>query len=159
MAFFPTRPKRKTRRREIRTRRHAPDRASPDNGDGGFTLLEVLVALAILGMSLAVLLGVFSQALNRTRENQRRADAYSLAQTLLLQTETALPSTLKDRTGASGSGLHWTVRFQDYGGAQDRANWQQRAVRISTLVRWDDHGRDRSASLSTLRLLPKAAGQ
>lgn len=117
--------------------------------------MEVLVALAILAMSLGVLLGIFSQALDRVREGQLKASAYNLAKILLLRAETADPSEIKDAGGVSDPELHWRIHVQDYGSEQDRTNWPQRAVQVSTIVSWVDHGRDRSITLSTMRLLPK----
>jgi general secretion pathway protein I len=117
--------------------------------------MEVLVALAILAMSLGILLGVFSQALDRVREGQIEASAYNLAKSLLLRAETADPSDFKETQGVSGPDLRWRIHVQDYGSEQDRTNWPQRAVQVSTVVSWEDHGRDRFVTLSTMRLLPK----
>lgn len=135
------------------------DRRSCNGGtsDSGFTLMEVLVALAVLAMSLSILLGIFSQALDRVRENQIKASANNLAKTILLRTETADPAEVKDMAGVSDSGLRWRIQVREYGSEQDRANWPQRAVQVSAIVRWEDHGRDRSVALSTMRLLPKNA--
>ncbi len=102
--------------------------------DSGFTLMEVLVALAILAMSLGVLLGIFSQALDRVREGQIKASANNLAKTLLLRAETADPSEIKDAGGVSDPELRWRIHVQDYGSEQDRTNWPQRAVQVSTIV-------------------------
>ena len=43
----------------------------------GFTLLEVMVALSILGVALTVLFGVFANNLARSRETQSRLEARS----------------------------------------------------------------------------------
>ncbi|MGA7712175.1 MAG: type II secretion system protein [Rhizomicrobium sp.] len=125
------------------------------HADYGFTLMEVLVALAILAISLGVLLGIFSQALDRVREGEIKANANNLAKTLLLRAETADPSEIKDTEGVSDPGLRWRIHIQDYGSEQDRTNWPQRAVQVSTIVSWKDHGRDRSITLAAMRLLPK----
>lgn len=125
--------------------------------DDGFTLLEVLVALAVLAFSLGTLLGIFSQALDRIHQEQFKMDANALARTLLLQAEAADPAEIRDANGTSDHGLRWRIHVQEYGSEQDRANWPQRAVQISTIVSWEDHGRDRLVTLSTMRLLPKTA--
>ena len=125
--------------------------------DSGFTLMEVLVALAILAMSLSILLEIFSQALDRVRESRIKASAANLASTLLLRNESADPSEIKDMEGVSDSGLHWRIMVREYGSEPDRSNRPQRAVQVSTIVGWQDHGRYRSMALSTMRLLPKSA--
>ncbi len=124
--------------------------------DSGFTLLEILVALAILGMSLSIILGVFSVALDRTRQAQQRLEAANLAQALLLRAETASPETLQDSAGSTPSGFTWRLHIEDYGTSDDHSNWPERVVRVATTVQWDDHGRTKSLTLATLRLLPKS---
>ena len=58
-------------------------------GERGFTLIEVLVALTILSISLAALLAVFTQGLDRARESRNEAAARVLAQSLLAQAKTS----------------------------------------------------------------------
>ncbi len=133
----------------------AQNRARHDGvREGGFTLLEVLVALGILGMSLSVLLGVFSLALDRTRESRQKEAAYSLAEALLLKAETTPSAEIKDATGFAEPQLRWRLHVQDYGSDQDRAHWQGHPVEVWVTVNWEDHGRTRSVSLSTLRFQP-----
>lgn len=126
-----------------------------DQSDSGFTLLEVLVALAILGLSLSVLLGTFTLALDRVRAHETNTAAQNLAQALLLKMETAEPSEVTNVSGTVDAKLHWRIQVQDYGNAQDHDNWRQRVMQVRVTVTWEDHGRDRSVSLSTLRLLPE----
>jgi prepilin-type N-terminal cleavage/methylation domain-containing protein len=122
--------------------------------DDGFTLLEVLVALGILGMSLSVLLGVFTMALDHTRSNQTRIVAERLAEAMLLQAETADASVPLDQRGDAAPNMRWTVKTTPYGGAEDRNAWQGTPKQILVQVQWQDHGRDRSLSLSTLKIVP-----
>ncbi|MEJ1968867.1 MAG: type II secretion system protein [Rhizomicrobium sp.] len=49
----------------------------------GFTLVELLVSLAILAVALSVLFGAVSSALDRTRKDRNDALASSLVQSLL----------------------------------------------------------------------------
>jgi len=49
----------------------------------GFTLVELLVSLAILSVALAVLFGAISSSLDRTRKERDEASATSLVQSLL----------------------------------------------------------------------------
>lgn len=119
----------------------------------GFTLLEILVALAILGLSLSVVFASFSLALDRTRASQTNSAAEHLARALLLQSETADPAALKNQSGETGGHLTWQVRIADYGSAEDRAAWTNDAKDIFVRVSWKDHGRTRSVSLRSLRLV------
>ena len=122
--------------------------------DSGFTVIEVLVALTVLAMSAAVLLAVFSQGLDRAHSNSVRIEARNLAQSLLARAEATPPDALANATGHS-AGLSWEVRLSDYGSVEDRESWQFAPVTLTSTVKWSDHGRVQSLSLSTLRLMRK----
>lgn len=123
--------------------------------DEGFTLIEVLVALTILGVSLAVLLAVFLQGLDRSRESANEAAARVLAQSLLVQAKSAASPAMGSSAGKA-AGLVWRLQVVPYGTASDRVSWQENAAQIVATVSWRGDGGMRSISLSTLRLLPKA---
>jgi general secretion pathway protein I len=122
----------------------------------GFTLLEVIVALAILAISLGALLRIFSNDLNRASETEAQVVANALAQSLLarLGTEEALAD--GDTAGKFNNGFRWRLRVAPYGDSQDRAAWPVEAHQVTAEVSWLDGGRERSVSLVTLRLAPKA---
>ena len=135
----------------------APETAGAAKGQAGFTLIEVLVSLSILSISLGVLLAVFLQGLDRSRETRDEASARALAESLISQSRAAdNPS-----TGASAgktNNFSWRLQVVPYGSAQDQAAWQEGVAQIVTTVTWRGTGGMRSISLSTLRLLPKAGG-
>lgn len=58
----------------------------------GFTLLETLVALAILGMALGSSISVFSDSLARSRHAAMEAEAAGIAQAILDQIGTTIPT-------------------------------------------------------------------
>jgi general secretion pathway protein I len=111
----------------------------------------VLVALTILSISLGVLLAIFSQGLARAHENATETEARTLAQSLLAQSEAVPHSAFGDTNGTS-SGLRWRVRISPYGSGPDQQAWQQAAQKVDATVTWRNEGRDRSLTLSTLRL-------
>ena len=127
-----------------------PSRSS-QTGERGFTLLEVLVALTILSISLAVLLAIFSQGLARAEENAKEADARALAQSLLAQSEAAPHPAFGDTNGMS-NGLHWRLRITPYGSGPDQQAWQGIAQKMDATVTWEGEGHPRSLTLTTLRL-------
>lgn len=53
--------------------------------DDGFTLLEVVVAVAILAIALGALFPIFGAGLGRVKYSNQRADAVALAETKLLE--------------------------------------------------------------------------
>jgi general secretion pathway protein I len=124
--------------------------------DSGFTLLEVLVALTVLAMSMAVLLSVFSQGLDRARTSELRIEARDLARSLLAHAEMTPPKGVADASGQSGA-LSWQVHLSPYGSSEERDAWQFAPVTLTATVKWRDHGRAQILSLSTLRLMPRKA--
>jgi general secretion pathway protein I len=124
------------------------------HGQSGFTLIEVLVALTILSISLAALLAIFMQGLDRARESSNEAAARVLAQSLLSQARGA-PNVAFGTTTGKINGLLWRTQIEPYGTADDRNAWQTIPAQIIATVSWRGDGGLRTVSLSTLKLLPK----
>jgi general secretion pathway protein I len=131
-----------------------PACASNGRASSGFTLIEVLVALTILGISLAVLLAVFLQGLDRSRESANEAAARVLAQSLLVQAKAAANLSMGNSAGKNAD-LLWRLQVIPFGTVADRTSWQENAAQIVATVSWRGDGGERSITLSTLRLLPK----
>lgn len=121
----------------------------------GFTLLEVLVALTILGVALTVLFAVFGHSLDRSRETQSRLEARSAAAALLAQAETAPTLPYGERSGRLSSGMDWTLDVRPYGDDKDLQAWPASAAQVTATIRWGTRGPGQSFALTTLRLLPK----
>lgn len=131
--------------------------ASPHgSGDpeSGFTLIEVLVALTILSISLAALLAIFMQGLDRARESSNEAAARVLAQSILTQAKAAPTLAFGTSTGKI-NGLQWRMQVEPYGSPTDRSAWQTIPAQIVASVSWRGDGGLRSVNLSTLKLYPK----
>ena len=129
---------------------------SPQGGGGaqsGFTLIEVLVALTILSISLATLLAIFLQGLDRAKETSNEGAARVLAQSLLTQAKAAPNIAFGTSTGKI-NGLQWRTQIEPYGSAADRSAWQKIPAQIVATVSWRGEGGLRSVSLSTLKLYP-----
>jgi general secretion pathway protein I len=122
--------------------------------DTGFTLLEIVVALAILGLSLTVLFGIFSQSVARTRINETRAAERALANSLLMRA-TAADAVATDSAGKTDSGLVWHIRFAPYGDRDDAKNWPQGVSEVTVTVARADAANPSSITLRTLKLVPK----
>jgi general secretion pathway protein I len=125
-----------------------------DDGDGresGFTLLEVIVALAILTLALSVLLGVISDGLRRTSRAADDAEAVLLARSLLASVGAEIPLREGQVTGRFANGPQWRLQVERF---DDGAKAQQatEAYKVSAEVFSDDNGQYRSTTLSTLRL-------
>jgi general secretion pathway protein I len=123
--------------------------------ENGFTLVEVLVALAILSVALTVLFAIFSHTLSRNAETRTRMAARVLASSLIAQAEAAPDLTVGTTSGEAKPALEWHLAVAPYGDAQERQAWPSAAVRITATVSWGKHASGQSFALSTLRLLPK----
>lgn len=80
----------------------------------GFTLLEVMAAVAIFGIAVIILLGVFSNGLNLIRLTKDQTQAIILAQSLLAKFNAGLEKNTKGEeknlvwkieTSAKGQGM------------------------------------------------------
>ena len=104
----------------------------------GFALLEVLVALAILALGLAVLLTVLSDGIGRAGHAERQVKALLHAQSLLA----AVGSTIALKPGVTAGqldgGLRWQVAIEAHADAADRKAWLVGAYKVSVEVAWTE---------------------
>lgn len=131
------------------------DRAS----EAGFTLLEVIVALAILAMSLGVLFPTFADAVQRAGQSETIAQARLLAQSILVQVGNEIPVKAGEAAGDGAAGLQWRLRQKPYGGSADQARWSTPVMEVSVEVSWGAGLLARSISVSTLRLAASPAAR
>jgi len=124
-----------------------------DVSDAGFTLMEVLVALAILSLSLGVLFAAFSQSLDRAHRNQRDMKARLLAQALLEGTVVPGQVRLGQTHGETADGLFWTLDVRPFGTTDDRSSLRSWPVKVTANVMWQDGESRRASKLTTLRPL------
>lgn len=119
----------------------------------GFSLLEVLVAFAILSISLGVLMQIFSQATRTTLLSSQYSRAASLAESKLNAVGTAIPLEEGSVSGDPEGGIAWevtiiAVTLGEEFGAEPPAT----PYRINATSLWQDGGQVRSLTVSTLRL-------
>lgn len=126
----------------------------------GFTLIEVLVAFAILALALGVLLQVFSGGLKNARVSQAYTTAALLAESKLAAVGAEEPLAEGQSAGRFDDRFQWRVDVRPYeeaGGssAADPDAWPVSAFEVAVTVSWDEGDEERSVSLSTLRLAAK----
>jgi general secretion pathway protein I len=130
----------------------------PEQNDGGFAVLEALVALAIVALALGVLLAVLTDGIRRQGRAESVASAVLDAQSLLARIGADVPLRAGVTGGTLPNGLHWQLRVEPYGDAADRKAWPAAAYRVLVEVTAEDE--DASvplARLATLRLGPKVS--
>jgi type II secretion system protein I len=127
-------------------------------GETGFTLIEMLVSLAILAIALGVLFAAFSQDMTRQRLTEDETAARVEAQSMLARSLADPPRAPGHVSGETADGLHWTLSVTPYGGIEDQKAWTFTPIQVTARVDWSVDGRGRSLSLTTLRVMPRPKG-
>ncbi len=127
--------------------------------DRGFTLIEVLVAFAILALALGVLLQVFSTGLRNARVSEAYTTATLLAESKLAQVGIEDPLVEGQSVGRFDDRFRWLIEVRPYqesepDAAPEREGLPVRAYEVVVTVSWDEVHDKRSVSLTTLRLAP-----
>ena len=129
---------------------------SPLATDLGFTLLEVLVAVAIVGISLVMLLRLHLLSLDATLAAQDLTIAVLLAEGKMATFMAESPDEGEDEGRFDGPNLErfsWTTSVIDHaldlGGDNDGREGAIGVRHVTVSVHWRDGNRDRSYSLET----------
>lgn len=116
----------------------------------GFSLLEILVALAIAALSLGVLYRATGNNARQIGTLAQQARAMRLAESLLASASLVPPMGIDER--ASAHGYHWALQSRPY--PTPIAGADPRAVplhEVHALVSWSEGGRERHFELASLR--------
>ena len=132
-------------------------RAAGGGARRGFTLVEVLVAFAIVGLSLAVIARIFSTGVQSSRAADAATVATLLAESSLASIGIETPLREGEDSGALDGGFRWrsTVQRFESDTAEGIAPADVRLYEVSVTVSWNESESERSVSLSTLRLAPR----
>jgi prepilin-type N-terminal cleavage/methylation domain-containing protein len=125
--------------------------------DAGFTLIEVLVALAIVGLAMAATAGVFSNGLLGHETASDAEAALALAEERLAVAGGAPSLQPGAQKGVFADRFAWQTTISAYEDAGDGKQIDPpkdplRLYRVAVIVAWHDGHRARELSLSTLRL-------
>lgn len=131
-----------------------PQSREAAGSEEGFTLVEVILAIAILSVGLSTLLPMMSHSLRQVALAERMGEAGSLAQSLIAEVGPELPIREGQNGGEFPGGYRWRLTIHQYGDATEREAWPVAAYTISAEIMWDDGTDPRSYSLTTLRLGP-----
>ena len=119
---------------------------------GGFSLLEVLVAFSILALAVTTVLSLFATGLRNTDVSTDYMQALTVAEGQLahyqsVDTMQLTPGSFEGRV----DGFAWQARVAPLHGAETAHHGMQ-LYRVDVTVAWGDPGRSRDLTLSTLRL-------
>lgn len=129
----------------------------PICADRGFTLLEVVVALAIAGLALVGLFRAGSGGLLSVDTAARAEEAVQRAQSHLAAVGRDAALVQGEFTGDDGGGYRWTLRVRPLSERQAPARDGISAATttlfdVEVAISWPAHERERSVVLRTLRL-------
>ncbi len=124
----------------------------PRRGERGFTLMEVLVAFAILTVALGGLMLAFSNGLRTTDRAVTISTATLQAQSLMEQVGASIPVREGRSAGVLENGSRWRIAIERYDTGESGAAAAVRtlfAYRVDVSVEWDS---GRAVTLTSLRL-------
>lgn len=124
-----------------------------DADEDGFTLIEVLVSLAILSVSLATLLGIFAMSLDRASQSENEMAARTLAQSLIAQADAVGDPQMGARGGTVGA-FAWQLDLHPY--AKTTSPSETALANVTASVSWNGSGGRRSLTLNSLRTVPRS---
>lgn len=128
----------------------------PGKGNRGFTLLEVVVALTIVGLGVVTVMEVFSLGLRLAAKSSEISQARLYGQTVMDEVIVyGGPQSGRDE-GSFSSGHRWKLEVKTLGEpAASLANpWELKEIGLE--VRYREANRDKRIELKTLRLSKRA---
>lgn len=120
----------------------------------GFTLLEVLVATAILGIAIAVILQLFSANLRAIAASEDYMSAAKMAESKMREIldDASLKETAFVETAAEGYKINVSVTNS----IQERTeNLPVKLLEINMTIHWTSGTKERSLSLKTMKVVNK----
>jgi general secretion pathway protein I len=131
---------------------------APDSRSGGFTLVEVLVALAILGLLFGIAFNALSEGFDWLGRAAGQQHAMTLAETTLARIGHDIALRDGQQQGDSGD-YRWSVDITPYGDTGDIAPGRLGGHLVVVMVSWPEARPTRSVRLTRLRLAPQEATQ
>ena len=124
---------------------------SLNNGgrNGGFSLLEMVVAVAILAMSLGALYQSVAGATRIVRVDEKYAYAVELARSLLAD-HAVVPLNGLKQSGETQGGFSWTVATTPVVLADSPSLREGKLQNISVSVSWSDDAKNRDVVLHSV---------
>jgi Tfp pilus assembly protein FimT len=101
---------------------------------GGFTVLELAIALAITGVAVAVLMQLLSTSLITAGRADRVSEATMLARSKLAELTAVEPIKLGVRTGSGLNDLNWRVEISPAATGEESAVTKRRLLSVAVSI-------------------------
>jgi general secretion pathway protein I len=127
----------------------------------GFTLLEVLLAVTILGMCITVILQQFSVALRAGSSSQEDTLAVLHAKQKIEDLKTDYELAESSKTGSFDDGYEWETRVTPYyheakkEDEQIYENLRVETYQLESVIKWKAGRKTKQISLTTLKTVRK----
>jgi general secretion pathway protein I len=120
----------------------------------GFSLLEVLVAFAILAISLGALFALFSTGLRNAGVTQDYSRAVVMAESKLAEIGATVPLVAGEYQGEFDEQYRWQATVSEYLEEDETAQTvsELQLYQVTVTVSWGEAPRARSVVLATLRV-------
>lgn len=101
------------------------------HGQGGFTLIEVVVAFAIFTLAIGALYETFAGAVRRSAQADVHDQELLIAQSLLSQLRTSPAPWKAEESGSTEGGWRWRTEVAPFdAAANERSSWRSFAVTV-----------------------------
>jgi prepilin-type N-terminal cleavage/methylation domain-containing protein len=122
----------------------------------GFTLIEIAIGMAVLGLGVVMALQVFGGSMRLARNASRMTEAVVHAKALMDSVLWAPELGESVTHGEIGNGFRWQRTIRN-AGVEDGAEEDQTDVRlavISVTVEWDEPNGVKAYTIGTMRVVP-----
>ncbi len=122
--------------------------------DSGFTLVETLVAFAILALVFVLVVPMFRDTMEKTDQAALTRAATSLAESKLAELTRDAELRRGEQTGTEGR-FRWALQMRPTADLPTDNPLRLAVYDVTASVAWTEAGRERLLSLHTLRLGPQ----
>jgi len=131
----------------------------------GFTLLEILLAISILGVATTAIMQQFSAGLRIARTSQTYTTATIYAKHKLEELQVEEEMQEKEETGSFEDGYHFRVSIMPYEEYMEEEEDEDlfehlplEMYLLESVVWWEEGEKEKSITLSTLKTVKKKKG-
>jgi general secretion pathway protein I len=124
-------------------------------GERGFSLLEILVAFAILALSIGVLLNIFSRGLRTAIVSEEYQQALAIAESQMARAGVEITLAEGYASGQVDGKYTWTIQGSPYLVAKDKVDAPPLEVtpfNVQVRVEWADGSDSKEVVLNSVRL-------
>ncbi|MFI3137956.1 MAG: type II secretion system protein [Methylococcaceae bacterium] len=141
--------------RKSNVARHIQRAPQLSGRERGFSLLEILVAFAILALSIGVLLNIFSRGLRTAIISEEYQQALAIAESQMARAGVEIPLAEGAASGDVDGKYTWSIVGSPYVLPTDQTNTQPAQITAFTVqvkVAWQDGVDEKQVVLNSVRL-------